>query len=527
MLKKLIFLFLSIFLIPLSADEIENVDEFTRNEQLILTIRDENLEEAKRIVQNVNEYPTDDVLNLLSKELDAIEIYRTKRFDIYQNKSFKDRICRKQEIKKDKGWSDSEDDYEILNLNTRYGLGIRKTALEYAIENEDLASIRYLLDLNKRFEKENNSHIPLNPKSKNDSLCFAIKNLYENNSGSTQLWLKTKKYPLLDSSEILLAGYLRSNDVFDSLKEHSLIRWYMDDEYGIVKLLIKEGFGNYTIENETSPLHVAANYLNLYLVNLLLENGFNPKTKDKCGCSALHKVLEPKIEYYFDINQAKFDENMSKITKLFIEKGVDINAVSNYGDNAIMSRYLHKISKNILEHLFKLGINLDTKNKYADTFLHFLFGGIVPGLLKFLDKNGYELKKRMNKKNKDSLTPLDLFFNHVLYYKDLGRVAPLEIEWLHAKGLLSPFQDKPSRERQKIINKFECESHSSKVCKEFHKVLTNLHKERQKINDLDCVNGFIRKNLEVDIPKGVILIICAFAENVHHQLPPLDLLSPG
>ncbi|RGP75103.1 hypothetical protein FLONG3_5787 [Fusarium longipes] len=177
-----------------------------------------------------------------------------------------------------------------------------------------------------------------------------------------EYWTLIKKYGFdnilkLSESEDIATRVLRSvvnlqtrpdaedEDIFGATPLHSLIRYFEgkdvsdhDQVYNIVKLLIDSGADvNIQDDCQNTPLHLAAEYNILPLIDLLLEAGANQDIVDVLGLSSLGRSFE--------------SGDSLDATHLLLEHG---------GDLATITAHPLKVSEDnvrVLHELFGLGLD--------------------------------------------------------------------------------------------------------------------------------------------------------------------------
>ncbi len=177
---------------------------------------------------------------------------------------------------------------------------------------------------------------------------------------------------------LLLAGCSGKQEMSaEELKaaEKELISATIDKDIDKVKELIKAGVdvnGTRFYYDNTTALHIAAQYNQFELAKLLIDKGANIDTKDSYGNTPLHSVRKIEIakllvENGADVNSRNRDRETplhnlahyckgadAELVKFYISKGADVNARNNEGytplDIAVAMSY-----KNIAAALHEAG----------------------------------------------------------------------------------------------------------------------------------------------------------------------------
>jgi ankyrin repeat protein len=147
---------------------------------------------------------------------------------------------------------------------------------------------------------------------------------------------------------------------------------------------------------EERPIHIAANYSNKYIIQLLLDNGADVKLKDKYGNLPIY-FASKRGDLYF--------------VKFFQKLGNPLSGVNKNGENL-----LHAVAKSctsdkdcadLIKYLIDHGVNINKINKKGKTPLHlatpislYTMGRPIVALL----QHGANPKIKDN----DGNTPLDL-----------------------------------------------------------------------------------------------------------------------
>lgn len=87
---------------------------------------------------------------------------------------------------------------------------------------------------------------------------------------------------------------------------------------------------NYTFNNQSTLLHIAARYDLVKIAELLIKKGGNVNTADEYGCTPLH---------FAAINGHK------EIVELLLDKGANVDSVGCVGSTALHQLFLLKIAK--------------------------------------------------------------------------------------------------------------------------------------------------------------------------------------
>lgn len=109
-------------------------------------------------------------------------------------------------------------------------------------------------------------------------------------------------------------------------------------------------------------LNLAANYGDLPLVEVLIENGWDVNGLDDEGENALHSAIyAQEIELFLYL----------------IEKGIDINYQSKTGRTVMMTAIIETEMEKV-EILYEKGINMNLKDKEGNTVLNYMMEDIDP-----------------------------------------------------------------------------------------------------------------------------------------------------
>ncbi len=104
-------------------------------------------------------------------------------------------------------------------------------------------------------------------------------------------------------------------------------------------------------QNELTPLHYAAQFNILSVVEILLENGANVQAKTNEGQTALH-------------TSAKSFYATMEVIKYLIEKGAEVNDCDNDGNTPL---HLCKWKLEVKDCLIEMGADIHAKNKNGQT----------------------------------------------------------------------------------------------------------------------------------------------------------------
>ncbi|CAH1777243.1 unnamed protein product [Owenia fusiformis] len=260
-----------------------------------------------------------------------------------------------------------------LNLKNHYGKEseyhngrIQRTALMIAAEQKDIVLMKYLLD--KGADPNIICDITGNILQFTvfEQLVEPMKFLLDREDVTIDLMKKKGTYIGCDKNSTQ-SDFAKCTVKFTALMI-SLFRWADKDT---IKLLIRKGAdinarslitGRFKDTPGETPLHIAAESLNIENIKLLLEAGADPEIEDQDGASLLTKAVQcwPTLEK----------------TNAILELGVcDVNAMNSKGVTPLMACLERSRDStrgdDSLEALLNAGAdpNLDTRNpvKYART----------------------------------------------------------------------------------------------------------------------------------------------------------------
>jgi ankyrin repeat protein len=133
----------------------------------------------------------------------------------------------------------------------------------------------------------------------------------------------------------------------------------------MANFLLENGADVNAISNDgRSPLHCAISYeRGKAVVEMLLEHGAVIDATDESGHTPLHSLIKAptKVEYKLDM------------AKLLLEKGANVNAVSNDGLSILQSAIVGEFGSDVVAILLEYGAMVDEPNASGQTPLHWLF----------------------------------------------------------------------------------------------------------------------------------------------------------
>jgi len=189
------------------------------------------------------------------------------------------------------------------------------TTLHLAVQRNNLYIVNLLLDNKQYLINVKNSHgkTPLHIAVENQKLEM-VNLLLDNKGADVNATNKDGDTPLdvaltLDNNEVRQAIYEKVN------KTNVMLEAIKNDKPVMLKYLLEQG-ADVNATNGHTPLHIAVEYENLDMVQLLLNKNANINATNKDGDTPLHIAVE--------------NENLDMIP-LLLEKGANVNAENKDG----------------------------------------------------------------------------------------------------------------------------------------------------------------------------------------------------
>lgn len=141
-----------------------------------------------------------------------------------------------------------------------------------------------------------------------------------------------------------------------------------------------------TDHNSRTPLHYAAFILNLEIIKCLIDSGANINAKDKSGRTPIFYVLA--IGYVPDSNvDSQMHNNLYKkdreaILQYFVESGADINVKDKYGSTLLHFAY-NIPSLEAVEYILNNGADVNARDNAKKTPIFYVGGGDIDLLVKY------------------------------------------------------------------------------------------------------------------------------------------------
>ncbi|ORX42663.1 ankyrin [Piromyces finnis] len=290
-----------------------------------------------------------------------------------------------------------------ININTQNSKGL--TLLHYACEQGNENIVKYLIKKGADTNiKSSNGGISLHYacKSKNDNVNL-VKYLIEAIGLDINIKDRHEKIPFhyaCYKGNENIVKYLIKNGVDPRIKNDygrmslHFVCGAEKENINLVKYLIEDIGLDINIQNKDgcTPLHYACEQGNENIVKYLIEKGADTSIKNNNGRISLHCTCKAKRE---SVN----------IVKYLIEKrGLNINIKDNYRFTPIHYA-CYKGNENIVKYLIKNGVDPKIKNEDGRISLHFACGAEKENvnLVKYLIE---DIGLDINTQNKDGCTPL-------------------------------------------------------------------------------------------------------------------------
>ncbi len=174
----------------------------------------------------------------------------------------------------------------------------------------------------------------------------------------------------------------------------------------------------------TTPLHVACIYGNPKIVKLLMDSGADDSMKNSLGETPAHYVVQKKqrfkelnsevrtemLEALSDVDTPRNDGKtpiillqdmdyniVCDITRLLIDKGVDLNHADNNGNTVLLAHTDSICNKDVVKELIRAGADINAKNNIGNTALHHALRYGNCDVARFLIKKGADYNAANNK----------------------------------------------------------------------------------------------------------------------------------
>ncbi|KAK4225840.1 ankyrin repeat-containing domain protein [Podospora fimiseda] len=198
----------------------------------------------------------------------------------------------------------------------------------------------------------------------------------------------------------------------------------LEDCQNMVRLLLEDGATASTTSDQiSSPLHMAAGCGQTGILELLLNWGADIETRDKNGATALHEAA----------SRGSFES-----MKLLLKKKCNIEARDMKGQTplALAAKRTHNYQLVIVQYLYDLGANIESRDNDLSTPLHMDAADGLPEVVEFLLEKGAD----RNMRDHEGRTPL---------MRALGPKDPI-MSW---GSLLHVLEDRVGQERHFVIAK--------------------------------------------------------------------------
>ena len=179
-----------------------------------------------------------------------------------------------------------------------------------------------------------------------------------------------------------------------------------------IKIIIDSGFDINFLKRGYSPLHYAMAYMNIDVINILLENGANTEQRTSDEETALHLAIETKdlglikllIKHGADLEARDGNKETAlksavrtgriEILEYLINQGSDVNAIGK-SDTTPLTTATYKGDKEAIELLVKHGANIHhTKQGNQWTLLHYAANYNHTHLIDYLIESGIDVNAR-------------------------------------------------------------------------------------------------------------------------------------
>jgi len=198
--------------------------------------------------------------------------------------------------------------------------------------------------------------------------------------------------------------------------------------YGLAKYLIKYGHADVDEEdnNMNTPLHIASQYGNHTIAQLLINNHANINFKNLNGWTPLHIACQ---------------NEQTEVVRDLLENGAKVNLTTHDSKTALHIA-CENDNKNIIQLLIDNKANIDLATFDGWTALHFAVYYNNPTIVQYLLEN----HPNLNKKNKDGLSVLDVAYK--MRYEDIVKLLVDHFLTIDEKANKTLLLDKFNRQNE-------------------------------------------------------------------------------